>query len=49
MKVGKLQIKIFLALVLSRYEHTLADVSGKFPKQLPQPNWNDIHQVGQSI
>jgi hypothetical protein len=36
---------MILALVLSRYEYKLVDTSGKPPKQLPQPDRNDIHQV----
>ncbi|KIM88310.1 hypothetical protein PILCRDRAFT_253602 [Piloderma croceum F 1598] len=45
MKFAKLEIKMILALVLSRYEYKLVDTSGKPPKQLPQPNRNDIHQA----
>jgi cytochrome P450 len=45
MKFAKLEIKMILALILSRYEYKLVDTSGKPPKQLPQPNRNDIHQV----
>jgi sterol 14-demethylase len=49
MKFAKLEIKMILALILSRYEYELVDVFGKPPKQLPQPNRNDIHQVCQSL
>jgi hypothetical protein len=45
MKVAKFEIKMILALVLSRYEYNLVDASGKPSKQLPQPDRNDIHQV----
>ena len=46
MKVAKFEIKMILALFLCRYEYELLDASGNLPKQLPQPNRNDIHQVG---
>jgi sterol 14-demethylase len=45
MKVAKLEIKMIVALVLSRYEYELVNVSGGPSKQLPKPNRNDIHQV----
>ncbi|KIM87727.1 hypothetical protein PILCRDRAFT_62967 [Piloderma croceum F 1598] len=45
MKVAKLEIKIIVALVLSRYEYKLVDASGDPSKELPKPNRNDIHQV----
>src|ERR1700720_4185834 len=45
MKIAKFEIKLILALLLCRYEYKLVDASGKHPKQLPQPNRNDIHQV----
>jgi hypothetical protein len=49
MKIAKFEIKMILALFLLRYEYELVDASGKHPKQLPQPNWNDIHQVCQPL
>jgi hypothetical protein len=45
MKVAKLEIKMILALVLSRYEYKLVAASGKPPKQFPRPDQNDIHKV----
>jgi cytochrome P450 len=47
MKFAKLEIKMILALFLSRYEYDLVDGSGNFPKQSPQPDWNDLLQVRQ--
>jgi hypothetical protein len=47
MKVAKLEIKMITALFLSGYEYKLVDASGKPPKQFPQPNRNDMHQVCQ--
>jgi hypothetical protein len=49
MKVAKLEIKMILALLLFQYKYTLVDASGKLPKQLPQPDRNDIHQVCQTL
>jgi hypothetical protein len=45
MKVAKFEIKMILALFLSRYDYKLVDGTGQPPKQLPQPNRNDFHQV----
>ena len=45
MKVAKLEMKLILALFLTRYEFDLVDKDGKFPNPLPVPNRNDIHQV----
>jgi len=44
-KVAKLEMKLILAMFLMRYEFDLVDEDGKFPKTLPVPNRNDIHQV----
>lgn len=49
MKVAKFEIKMILALVLSRFEVQLVDGSGNPRKELPLPDRNDIHQVRQSI
>ena len=45
MKVAKLEMKLILAVFLTRYEFNLVDKDGKFPDPLPTPNRNDIHQV----
>ena len=45
MKVAKLEMKLIMALFLTRYEFGLVDKDGKFPNPLPVPNRNDIHQV----
>ena len=45
MKVAKLEMKLIMALFLTRYEFELVDKDGKFPDPLPVPNRNDIHQV----
>ena len=45
MKVAKLEIKMILALVLSRYEYNLVNASGEHTKTVPKPDRNDIHQV----
>ena len=45
MKMAKLEMKLILALFLARYEFDLVDKDGKFPRPLPVPNRNDIHQV----
>jgi len=45
MRVAKLEMKLILAMFLTRYEFDLVDKDGKFPNPLPVPNRNDIHQV----
>ena len=45
MKVAKLEMKLILALFLTRYEFDLVDKDGKFPNPLPVPDRNDHHQV----
>jgi len=45
MKLAKLEMKLILALFLTRYEFDLVDKDGKFPDPLPIPNRNDMHQV----
>ena len=45
MKVAKLEMKLILAMFLTRYEFDLVDEDGKFPNPLPVPDRNDIHQV----
>lgn len=45
MRVAKLEIKIVIALFLAGYEYDIVDEEGRFPKHLPKPNYNDIHQV----
>jgi sterol 14-demethylase len=45
MKIAKFEMKMILALFLSRYEYTLVDVSGRPLKEMPKLNRNDIHKV----
>ena len=45
MKVAKLEIKMIVALFAAGYEYDLVDSLGMFPKSLPNPDFNDIHQV----
>ena len=45
MRVAKLEMKLVMALFLTRYEFDLVDVDGNFPDPLPVRNRNDVHQV----
>lgn len=45
MKTAKLEIKVIVALFVAGYELDIVDAYGNFPKSLPRPNHNDIHQV----
>ena len=45
MKAAKLEMKLILAVFLTRYEFDLVDKDGKFPDPLPVPDRNDIHRV----
>lgn len=45
MKVAKLEIKIIVAMFVAGYEFDIVDSQGKFPKAVPNPNFNDIHQA----
>ena len=45
MKAAKLEMKLILAVFLTRYEYKLVDKDGKFPNPLPVPNRNENHQV----
>jgi len=45
MQVAKLEMKLILAMFLTRYEFDLVDKDGRFPDPLPTPNRNDPHQV----
>jgi hypothetical protein len=45
MKVAKLEIKLIVAMMIAGYDFDVVDANGKTPKQLPQPDRNDIHQV----
>ena len=45
MKVAKLEIKVIVAFFLAGYEYDVVNSEGKFPEQLPKPDYNDIHQV----
>jgi len=45
MKAAKLEMKLILAMFLTRYEFDLVDGDGKFPDPLPVPNRNDTHRV----
>ena len=45
MKVAKLELKLISAIFLTRYEYELVDEHGKFLKQCPVLDRNDLHQV----
>ena len=45
MKLAKLEIKVVIALFVAGYEYDVVNLEGKFPEQLPKPDYNDIHQV----
>jgi len=45
MKIAKLEIKIIVALFFTGYEYHVVDSEGKFLEKLPEPDYNDIHQV----
>ncbi|KAF7984627.1 hypothetical protein HWV62_12849 [Athelia sp. TMB] len=45
MKVAKFEVKMILALMLTRYEYTLVDAASAPTMQIPEPNRNDIHQA----
>ncbi|KAJ7739687.1 cytochrome P450 [Mycena maculata] len=45
MRAAKLEIKVAIALFLSKFEYELVDASGKYPKSLPQPDRNDIQNA----
>jgi len=45
MKVAKLEMKLIMALFLTRYEFHLVDKDGRFPNPSPVRNRNDNHQV----
>lgn len=44
-KLAKLEMKLLLAVFLTRYEYELVDKDGKFPDPLPAPDRNDLHQA----
>lgn len=45
MRAAKLEIKVAIALFLSKFDYELVDASGKLLKSLPQPDRNDIQNV----
>ena len=45
MKLGKLEMKLIMAMILTGYEFDLVDNDGKFPSTLPVRNRNDLHLV----
>jgi hypothetical protein len=45
MRVSKLQMRLILAMFLTRYEFNVVDEDGKFPTPLPVPDRNNLHQV----
>jgi len=45
MKVAKFEVKMILALMLTRYEYTLVDAAGNPTMQVPEPDRNDIQQA----
>ncbi|KZP30145.1 cytochrome P450 [Athelia psychrophila] len=46
MKVAKFEVKMILVLMLTRYDYSLVDASGAPATTLPEPDRNNIHQVG---
>ena len=42
MRFAKLEVKIILALFLTRYEYTLVDAQGVTLVSLPEPNKDDL-------
>ena len=45
MKAAKLEMKLILAIFLTRYEYELVDEDGRFPNPLPVQDRNDNYQV----
>jgi sterol 14-demethylase len=45
MKVAKFEVKMILALMLTRHEYSLVDASGAPTTAVPKPDMNDIHQA----
>ena len=45
MRVAKLEMKLILAVFLTRYEFDLVDEDGMFPDPLPVPDRNNVLQV----
>jgi len=44
-KVAKVEMKLILAMFLTKYEFDLVDKNRNFPSHLPVPNRNDMHRV----
>jgi len=44
-RLAKLEMKLILAVFLTRYKFDLVDEDGKFPDPPPVPNRNDTHRV----
>jgi len=49
MKLAKLEMKLVLAVFLTRYEFDLVDKYGKFPDTLPVPDRNNYHKVREVV
>ncbi|KAJ7118719.1 cytochrome P450 [Mycena epipterygia] len=45
MRAAKLEIKLAVALFLSKFDYNVVDASGKFPTSLPQPDRNNIQNA----
>ena len=45
MKLAKLELKLVMALFLTRYEFDVVDKDGKFPDPLPASDDNDLHKA----
>jgi len=45
MRAAKLELKLIMAMFLTRYEFDLVDKDGKFPNPLPARNKNDVQQA----
>ncbi|KAF7359310.1 Lanosterol 14-alpha demethylase [Mycena sanguinolenta] len=42
MRAAKLEIKLAVAMFLSKFDYDIVDASGKYPKRLPRPDRNNI-------
>ena len=42
MRFAKLEVKIILALFLTRYEYTLVDTQGRTVEKLPEPHRDNL-------
>ncbi|KAJ7684621.1 cytochrome P450 [Mycena polygramma] len=45
MRAAKLEIKLAIALFLSKFDYSVVDAFGKYPQSLPQPDRNNIQNA----